>query len=324
MGQEFKSIEECLLTLEATSRDYLISVYIGKSGGPEYSILTNADGGLVPLHRLRGTQPILKYILESIREGRRAYFGYNSEFENEIYSFGEKDQVGLVYFGDFSLVKKPGKGRPLPTVEFENGTVCSSYKDYMEFFGLTDNYTNRGKVMSWVNSHLEEASKGEEKTYTFNQKKVKGFTSAQTRFKTEIQVLSYEGLPDMFGFGAIVKTFPNITLKQVENLYSSQGVKMPSTVRKHFRDKKKAPSKPQKPQKTPGVKQNPGEFDYYITTYNLHPSDTKGYLNFKASYGDVVVNNSRKLAEELRGHGEVITYNEAQSLWNTVMKGDED
>lgn len=315
IGQTFKSIEECLLRLEFTSKHYIISIYLGKDG-PEYDLLMNEREKLIPLHRLRGTQSILKYILESVREGRRAYFGYNQEFEDEIYSFGEKDQVGLVYFGGFSLIKRPGKGRPLPTLEFENGTVCSSYSDYLEFFGLTDNYSNRGKVISWINSHLVEASEGEKKTYTYNYKKVKGFTTATTRFKTEVQVLSYEGLPDMFGFKAIVKTFPQITLKQVEKLYNSQGVKMPSTVKKYFRDKKKdKPTRKRRPRRTIG-------FDYYISTYHLRPSDTKGYLNFRANYGDVVINNSEKLTEELRGHGETITKGEAQSLWKHIMGGD--
>lgn len=320
MSKDFKSLEECLITLESSGKENLIHLYLRKNG-VKYDLIKNVEK-LVPVHRLRGYQSLLKYILESIKENKEIYFGYNPDFPQEIYSFEEKESLGVVYFGSFSVVQNPGRGRPLPTIEFEDGTLCSKYQDYLEFFRLPDNYFNRGKVMRWVNAHQEKVKVVKKKVYHFNPQKVIGFTTGTTRFKTEVQVLSYKGLPDMFGFGAIIKTFPKLTQIQVEDLYKSHGVKIPSTVGKYFRDKEKDLSTKVVKSKTTNTKVELGEFDYYIDTYQLRPSESPGYMSFRSNYGDIVIDTPEKLTKELREHEEVITANEAKRLWSIVMGGD--
>lgn len=255
-------------------------------------------------HSLHPIWRATTYIIESTLERGEAWLGYH---DGKMYSFLPLDEAGLVYFGKIRLLKETKDKRKvkLPIVEFEDGTVCRTLQDYLDFFSLDNTYINRGKVLTWLNQQSGETKRIRRRRQQYDPDKVLKFTLGTNSFGKPVGVLSYCGLPPLVGFSPIMETFPDMTLQEAKDLYHKYDIPIPSTMEKHFRmSKSKRGSSDM-------------DYDHFIETYHLYPHGDQ--LNFEGSYGVLSLDSPGQLGAQLRKHGEVITKNQAQDLWNIIL-----
>lgn len=233
---KFLGIEEALYRLNL-HKDKILKVFPRSrnegelSGALNYNLIS--PEGLIPSHKMKSYSSLSKYIVESLDSSSVAFIGYNN---GGLYSFSPSEALGIMYFGQTTLRKRSkGDKSPLPLIEFEDKTLCSNMTDYLNFFKLEDNYSNRGKVMSWLNLQRGEAIRLRKRTYKFDPNKVINLELSQNSYGKPVATLTYEGLPSIKGFSQLVQLFPKITQKEVEELYGEFGIPLPSTAKKFFR-----------------------------------------------------------------------------------------
>lgn len=111
--------------------------------------------------------------------------------------------------------------------------------------------------------------------------------------------------------------FPDATVDGVKQLHKQFGLKPSTHVKSIFERGATVTPEPPKPEV------DYGPYESLVNTYKMVRSGPK-YLTFQASYGEIVITSAKKLCEELRQHGETITYNKSRELWKMLMGGDEE
>jgi len=309
--------------------DFLIQVFF--TDDLRYEFIRRE--GYNPLHRLRGAQNISQFLISSMRENKFAVFGYHPEY-NEIYSFTPVEEVGLVCFEEVELIKGPCSRNPLPTLRFSSQVVCGSYSEYLTYFGLVDNYTNRGKVLTLVTNLAKTAKKGSlEKVHSYDPSLVEKLYYGVSRFGKNVPVLRYQGLSDIFGFTNIIKTFPNITESQIVKLFESYGMPLPSTAQKYLRDLKKGETqnKPRPPRKKKSQSVNGLDLIQYIGKHHIKKTRKEVTIYSEKLSSDIVAKNPFDLVQTIRSNGDNIETELGPKIWEEVTgrswrsreKGDE-
>lgn len=311
MSYTYTSTLECLLRVKISGG--IAEVFLGKSG-IEYNIQDKWDwekeGGkedkrkFLPDHRLASVEKVDQFLLNTLSEGERALIGYE---KGVLYSFNSVHDPVIVYFGKLKQHERKKKG--LPTLELEDGTVCSKAEDYCKAFGIEPTYTNKGRVMRWANSQQVPLKKLESpQGLVYEPEKVVNLEPTKNSFGKPSVVLNYKGYVPIRGFTNIVAAFPQITLTQVASLYKSFGLSLPQSAKRFFRDKKKGPNK--------------FELISLIKKYGMTKSHRyKGELSlwsFSEEAGQVLA-NVQELADSLKNEGENLKAKEVQEIWDLVM-----
>lgn len=313
---EYHSLEEALyrlsrFTLGRAKPSLKIWVY-PKEDKLYYSIVEQVED-LIPSHALNIANQAIKHIFKALQEQNEAFIGFEDIECNKLYSYVRSEEVGLLYFGDIQLRKKAKDHRKvkIPIIEFENKVVCETLEDYLRFFSLENNYINRGKVMAWVNQQKGEAKNLRNRRRKFDPNKVVDMYMGKNSFGKEMAILVYEGLPQLAGFGPIIRTFPDLTEQEALNLYKRFLIPPPSTLKRYFKGENKKEKV-----------QTPTNMDSIIEEYNLYKTP-EGFMNVKAllTWGqDIVVKSSAQLLKELRALGAVVTQSESKKIWEKVME----
>lgn len=329
---KFYSVEESIMRLNLVKgEDFLIQVFFTDDLRYEFIPRDRYN----PLHRLRGTQSISQFLISSMRENRLAIFGYHPEY-NEIYSFAPIEEVGLVCFEEVELIKGPCSRNPLPTLRFSSQVVCGSYSEYLTHFGLGDNYTNRGKVLTLVTNLAKTAKKGSlEKVHSYDPSLVEKLYHGVSRFGKNVPVLRYQGLPDIFGFTNIIKSFPDITEGEIVELFDKYDIPLTSTAQKYIRDLRK--EKP--PRRTPRKRKREKRGSLPVEGLDIiqyigrhHIEKIKGNVTiYSKEFGqEIVVKNPFELVQTIRSNGDSIETVLGPKIWEEVTgqrwesKGDEE
>lgn len=312
MTYAYTSTLECLLRVKISGG--IAEVFLGKSG-IEYNIQDKWDwekeGGkedkrkFLPDHRLASVEKVDQFLLNTLGEGEVALIGYE---KGVLYSFYSVYDSVIVYFG--KLKQHERKKRGLPTLELEDGTVCSKAEDYCKAFGVEPTYKNKGRVMKWANSQHVPLKKLESpRGLTYEPGKVVNLEPTKNSFGKPSVILNYKGYVPIRGFTNIVAAFPQITLTQVASLYKSFGLNLPPSAKRFFRDKKKG-------------KSNNSKLFSLIKKYGITKSHRyKGELSlwsFSEEAGQVLA-NVEELSNSLKNEGEKLKPKEVQEIWDLVM-----
>lgn len=316
---KFYSIEECLMRLNLEKGGLLVKVYY--SNDIEYEFIPIE--GCNPSHRLRGASNIFQYLVASVRENGFALFGYHPEY-NEVYSYTPTNEVGLICFEDVELIKGCSSRNPLPILRFSHQTVCGSYLEYLSHFGLVDNYTNRGKILTLVTHLAKTAEKGSlEKTHDYDPTLVEELYYGISRFGKKVPVLRYRGLSDIFGFTNITKAFPNITEEEIVELFDKYGIPLTSTAQKYIRDLRKEEPTKRTPRKRKRRKKGPPPIEgldliQYIGRHHIRK--VKDHIEiYSNEFGqEIVVNNPFEIVQTIRMNGDEIETSLGPKIWKEV------
>lgn len=278
------------------------------------------NGDYVPALRLPTVADVIQCIMEHLDTRGEVWIGYDGW---KIYHYFPSSESNLLYLEDFQLVKLPGKSkdgeRKTPSVEFKDGTICSRMDEYLKYFGMENNYYNRGRVKVWLNSLEGPVKRSRKRKQKFDPNKVLGMEMGQNRFGKPTAILRYQHLPPLVGLGPILETFPNMTKEDAKDLYHRFDVPLPSTFNRVFKDRPNpAPKDPpkEKPHKRKSV-------DYYGSKYKMYRT-LQGYLNFEGSIGEMVAMDPEKLYEMLLGEGEKVSRKTANKIWTEYMEDGDD
>lgn len=312
---KFYSVEESIMRLNLVKgEDFLIQVFF--TDDLRYEFIPRDKYN--PLHRLRGAQSISQFLISSMRENKFAIFGYHPEY-NEVYSFTPVEEVGLVCFEEVELIKGPCSRNPLPILRFSSQVVCGSYSEYLTHFGLEDNYTNRGKVLTLVTNLAKTAKKGSlEKVHTYDPSLVEKLYYGVSRFGKNVPVLRYQGLSDIFGFTNIIKTFPNITKDQIIKLFESYGMSLPSTAQKYLRELKKSKNQSRPPRKKRNKPPEGLDLIQYIGKHHIKKTRKNVTIYSEELSSDVVAKNPFDLVQIIRSNGDSIGAELGPKIWEEV------
>lgn len=318
---KFYSVEESIMRLNLVKKeDCLIRVFL--TDDLRYEFIPR--DGYNPLHRLRGTQNISQFLISSMRENESAILGYHPEY-NEIYSFAPIEEVGLVCFEEVELIKGPCSRNPLPTLRFSSQVVCGSYPEYLTHFGLEDNYTNRGKVLTLVTNLAKTAKKGSlEKVHSYDSSLVEKLYHGVSRFGKNVPVLRYRGLPDIFGFTNIIKSFPDITEEEVVELFDKYDIPLTSTAQKYIRDLRKeestrrTPRRKRKREKKGSLPVEDLDIIQYIGKHHIEKFRGDVIIYSKEFGQEIVAENPFKLVQTIRANGDNIEATLGPKIWEEV------
>lgn len=316
---EFTGVEPVLLGLKLNSPAGSVAHIHRNDSSVEWEIVEGGSisGNYVPALRLHTVADVIQCIVEHLATRGEVWIGYD---EWKIYHYFPSSESGLLYLGDFQLVKLPGKSkdgeRKTPSVEFKDGTICSRIDEYLEYFGLENNYYNRGRVKVWLNSLEGPVKRSRRRKQRFDQRKVLGMEIGKNRFGKPTAILRYQHLPPLVGLGPILETFPDMSKSDVKGLYKKFGIPLPSTFNKIFKDR---------PDPDPGEKKpkGVGTIDYYGSKYKMYRTK-QGYLNFVGTLGEMVAMSPEKLYEMLIEEGEKVSRKQANKIWVAYMEDGDD
>lgn len=316
---EFAGVEPVLLSLKLNSRPGSVAHIYRNGSSVEWKIVDggSSSGNYVPALRLHTVADAIQCIVEHLVTRGEVWIGYD---EWKIYNYFPSSESGLLYLGDFQLVKLPGRSRDgerkTPSVEFKDGTICSRIDEYLEYFGLENNYYNRGRVKVWLNSLDGPVKRSRRRKQRFDQRKVLGMEMGKNRFGKPTAILRYQHLPPMVGLGPILGTFPDMSKSEVKGLYKKFDLPLPSTFNKVFKNRPDPVPKKEEFPKTESI-------DYYGSKYKMYRT-RQGYLNFVGTLGEMVAMNSDKLYEMLIEEGESVSRKLANKIWVAYMEDGDD
>ena len=316
---EFTGVEPVLLRLKLYSPPGSVAHIHMNDSSVEWEIVEggSASGDYIPALRLHTVADVIQCIVEHLATRGEVWIGYD---EWKIYHYFPSSESGLLYLGGFQLVKLPGKSkdgeRKTPSVEFKDGTICSRIDEYLEYFGLENNYYNRGRVKVWLNSLEGPVKRSRRRKQRFDQRKVLGMEIGKNRFGKPTAILRYQHLPPLVGLGPILETFPDMSKSDVKGLYKEFDIPLPSTFNKAFKDRPDQAPEVEKSSKTESI-------DYYGSKYKMYRT-RQGYLNFVGTIGEMVAMSPEKLYEMLIDEGESVSRKLANKIWVAYMEDGDD
>lgn len=319
---EYTGIEPVLLELKLKSPAGSVAHIHRSEGSVDWGIVRDGvtQGDYLPALRLPTVADAIQCIVEHLDTRGEVWIGYDGW---KIYHYFPSSESGLLYLDDFQLVKLPGKGRDgerkTPSVEFKDGTICSRMDEYLEYFGMENNYYNRGRIKVWLNSLEGPVKRSRRRKQRFDHRKVLGMEIGKNRFGKPTAILRYQNLPPLVGLGLILETFPDMTKAEIKGLYRRFDIPLPSTFNRAFKDRPDPPPMESTPEEPPKRK----SIDYYGSRYKMYRT-REGYLNFESSLGDMVAKDAEKLYEMLIGEGEKISRKMANKVWAEYMEDGEE
>lgn len=332
----YYGIEPMLIDLKSRG-ERVAHIYI-KDHKAQYDFV---GGGVSQAHHLRNLGEAAQCVIETLADRGEVWIGLEGP---AIYSYLPSTEAGLLYFGEVKLVTLPNDHRKVryPVVQFEDGTVCQKLSDFLEYFKLENNYSNRGKVMRWLSSLDGPTTKLRTRKQKFDRKKVINLEMGTNRFGKPTAILHYRRLPAMVGLKPMLDTFPDLTPTQVQELYSDYGITLPGTFKRAFKERKQPDPGP-----VGDESEEPIPMDelplripepYQPLDEEIQPPDKKvlwGYIHATGLYprrgkvmgsnpihvGDIPIKNEKELKKFLEQWRYSIDDKLLHKLWNFVLEG---
>lgn len=332
----YYGIEPMLIDLKSRG-EQVAHIYI-KDHKAQYDFVA---GEVSQAHHLRNLGEAAQCVIETLADRGEAWIGLEGP---AIYSYLPSTEAGLLYFGEVKLVTLPNDRRKVryPVVQFEDGTICQKLSDFLEYFKLENNYSNRGKVMRWLSSLDGPTTKLRTRKQKFDRKKVINLEMGTNRFGKPTAILHYRRLPAMVGLKPMLDTFPDLTPTQVQELYSDYGIALPGTFKRAFKEHKKPDPDlgDDKPEELTPIDERPLRIPepYQPLDEEIQPPDKKvlwGYIHATGLYprrgkvmgsnpihvGDIPIKNEKELKKFLEQWRYSIDDKLLHRLWNFVLEG---